>query len=191
MSEPSVRQMATPPAVSAPTPTPPGEMTHAEWWNSDAASVPAGDTAAPIATYTDAQAMASLVRAGRAVLVLTLVGLPVAWYFGGSRSALALLVGAAVSGSGLWEWRRLMAALTARMDAAETVQATTGASRPKTPSIAFAVLAFTVRLLVVLGILYGSLSYLHGSVAALAAGLAMGVLALTIEAVRLLRSGTI
>ncbi len=168
-------------------------QTHADWWNSDAPPTESellpGHPAPKL--YTDAQASASLARAGKLVLILTLCGLPLAWVFGGWRSALALLIGAAISGSGLWEWRRLMAALTARMDAAEVVQSQTGAERPKTPSIGFAIAGFTVRLLVVVAVLYGSLSYLHGSVAALAAGLAMGVVALTIEAVRLLQSGTI
>ncbi len=174
-----------------PEPTQPKEMTHAEWWDSGAPPPePIAGQPAP-SLYTDAQAAASLKRAGMLVLALTTVGLPFAWFFGGWRSALALLIGAAISGSGLWEWRRLMAALTARMDAAEVVQVQTGAPAVKRPSIGFAIAGFTVRLLVVLAVLYGSLTYLHGSVAALAAGLAMGVVALTIEAIRLLRSGTI
>ena len=40
-------------------------------------------------------------------------------------------------------------------------------------------------------VLYGSLKFLHGSVCALLAGLALGVAALTIESLRLLRSWTL
>jgi hypothetical protein len=59
------------------------------------------------------------------------------------------------------------------------------------PSIGFALVGFFLRLFAVVAVLYVSLKYLNGSVLALAAGLAMGVIALTIEGLRLLRSGTI
>ena len=61
----------------------------------------------------------------------------------------------------------------------------------KRPSIGFALTGFFLRLFAVLVILYGSLKYLHGSPIALVAGIAMGVVALTIEGLRLLRNGTI
>ena len=173
------------------TDKPAADLTHAEWLASGAPSTESTAEHPAPPPFTDAQAAASLHRVGKLVLLLTLAGLPFAWYFGGWRAALALLIGAAISGSGLWEWRRLMAALTARMDAAEAVQLQTGADRPKTPSIGFAITGFVMRLLLVVAVLYASLTYLHGSVAALAVGLAMSVVALTIEAVRLLQSGTI
>ena len=84
-----------------------------------------------------------------------------------------------------------MAALMARMDAQELVQPAAAANPSGAPSIGFAVAGFAARLLVVMAVLYASLRYLHGSVPALAAGLAMGVVALTAEGIRLLRSGTI
>jgi hypothetical protein len=167
--------------------------THAEWWASGTApdvQTPAGPDSVG-SPYTDAQAAASLRRAGVLVVVLTCVALPVAWLYAGWRGAAALAVGAAISGSGLWEWRRLMAALTAKMDAQEAVQPSSANGTLKAPSIGFAIAGFVVRLLVVVAVLYASLKYLHGSVPALAAGLAMGVVALTVEAIRLLRSGTI
>lgn len=145
----------------------------------------------PKSVYTAAHATGSLHKAAVLVLVLTATGMPVVWFAGGWQSALLLLVGAAISASGLWEWNRLMAALMARMDAQDAMQAQTGAEKAKAPSVAFAVAGFVVRLLVVFVVLYASLKYLHGSVLALAAGLAMGVFALTVEGVRLLRDGTI
>ncbi len=170
-------------------------QTHAEWWASGAApetSSPEEEVdVAALPTYTDAHAAASLRGAGRIVVVLTCIGVPVAWLYAGWRGAAALAVGAAISGSGLWEWRRLMAALTAKMDALEAVHLSSTSGVSQTPSIGFAIAGFMLRLLVVVAILYASLTYLHGSVPVLAAGLAMGVVALTVEAVRLLRSGTI
>ena len=180
----------------APEPNVPAEpQTHAEWWASgaapDTASVETATASAALSSYTDAQAAASLRRAGMFVIVLACIGVPLAWVYTGWRGAAALAVGALISGSGLWEWRRLMAALTAKMDAQEAVHSSAVASPAMAPSIGFAIAGFAVRLLVVVAVLYASLRYLHGSVPALAAGLAMGVLALTVEAIRLLRSGTI
>lgn len=136
--------------------------------------------------FTDADAGAVIVRSVRTVAVLALIGIPFATWKGGWRSALLLLIGAAVSASGLWEWRRLMTALMIRMEPAEG-EHIVGARRP---SIGFALFNFFLRLFGVVAILYVSLRYLNGSALALVAGLAMGVFALTVEGLRLLRSGT-
>ena len=52
-------------------------------------------------------------------------------------------------------------------------------------------LGFFLRLGVAVAVLYVSLKYLDGSVYALAAGLGMGVFALTIEALRLVKAWTV
>ncbi len=145
----------------------------------------------PPSPYTQAQAANSLQRAAWIVLGFAALGAPAAWFLRGWQSAGLLLVGAAISASGLYEWRRLMAALLRRMAAQDAVQAGVPLEDRRAPSIGFAVAGFIVRLAVVVAVLYGSLRYLHGSVLALAAGLAMSVLALLIEGLRLLRSGTI
>ncbi|MBE7180550.1 MAG: hypothetical protein INR71_04935 [Terriglobus roseus] len=145
----------------------------------------------PPSPYTQEQAAASLQRAVWLVVGFAVVGAPVAWFLRGRQSAALLLVGAAISASGLREWRRLMAALLHRMDAQDAVQAGTSLGDRVAPSIGFAIAGFMVRLGVVIAVLYVSLKYLHGSVLALAAGLAMGVIALLVEGLRLLRSGTI
>ncbi len=137
--------------------------------------------------FSDADASAAIARAVRTVLMLAAIGVVAAWLKGGWKSAALLLVGAAISASGLWEWRRLMAALMARMEPAEG-EHIVGARRP---SIGFALVGFFLRLFVVVAVLYVSLRYLNGSVLALAAGLAMGVIALTIEGLRMLQKGTI
>jgi hypothetical protein len=91
-----------------------------------------------------------------------------------------LLVGAAISGSGLFEWLRLMSAVMARMDGGET-------ARP----MAMVLVGFFLRLGVALVLLYVSLKYLNGSVYALAAGLALGVFTLAVEGLRLMKAWTV
>ena len=145
----------------------------------------------PASPYTQEQAAQSLKRAVWFVLVFAVVGAPVAWLMRGWQSAALLLVGAAISASGLHEWRRLMGALLHRMDAQDAVQAGLPLDERNAPSIGFAIAGFVVRFGVVIAVLYVSLKYLHGSVIALAAGLAMSVVALLFEGLRLLRSGTI
>lgn len=137
--------------------------------------------------FSDADAAGVIQRAVRLVLAMAALGLVVAWWKDGWRSATLLLVGAAISASGLWEWKRLMAALMIRMEPAAG-EYIVGARRP---SIGFALVGFFLRLFVVLLVLYGSLKYLNGSVWGLAAGLMMGVVALTFEGLRLLRNGTL
>jgi len=134
-------------------------------------------------SYTDQDFDRTIGRALWVVLVLTLVAMPIFWWKAGWASALLVLVGAAISASGLWEWRRLMSAIAVRMDA-EKAEGTS-------PSMAPILVMFFVRLGLSLGLLYGSLRFLEGSVFALAAGLAMGVFALVFEGIRLIRSGTI
>jgi hypothetical protein len=140
-----------------------------------------------LANFTDADARAVITRAVKIVVILGIFGALITLAKAGWRSALLLLIGAGISASGLWEWRRLMAALTARMEPLEG-EHIVGARRP---SIGFALAGFFLRLFAVVAVLYVSLRYLNGSALALAAGLAMGVFALTIEGLRLLRSGTI
>lgn len=137
--------------------------------------------------FTDADAAGVIERAVRLVAAMAVAGVLICAWKLGWRSALLLLVGAIISATGLWEWRRLMTALMVRMEPAEG-EMIVGARRP---SIGFALAGFFLRLFVVVSVLYVSLEYLNGSVLALAAGLAMGVVALTVEGLRLLRNGTI
>jgi hypothetical protein len=79
----------------------------------------------------------------------------------------------------LWEWLRLMKAINERMDAGK-------AARP----MGMILFGFFARLALTVAVLYGSLKYLHGTVFALAAGIGLGLLSLTIEALRLLKRWT-
>jgi hypothetical protein len=130
--------------------------------------------------FTDADVRATLVRTLRLLAVLTVVGMLVVGWKMGWRSAVFLLVGAGISGSGLWEWMRLMSAVMARMDAG-------GKAKP----MGMVLTGFFLRLGLAVAVLYVSLKYLNGSVIALAVGLGLGIASLTFEAIRMARAWTV
>ena len=130
--------------------------------------------------FTDADVRATLVRTLRLLAVLTVIGMALVGWKLGWRSAVLLLVGAAISGSGLWEWMRLMSAVMARMDAGR-----------KASPMGLVLTGFFVRLGLSLVVLYVSLKYLNGSVIALAVGLGLGIASLTFEAIKMARAWTV
>ena len=132
-----------------------------------------------LAAFSDEDVRQTMLRALRLLAIITVIALPLAWWKLGWQSAALLLVGAGISASGLWEWMRLMAVVMSRMDAGAQ-------ARP----MGTVLVGFFVRLGVALVVLYASLKYLDGSVYALAAGLALGMVALTIEALRLVKAWT-
>ncbi len=130
--------------------------------------------------FTDADVRSMLVRtlrllSGLAVLGSALVGWKLGW-----KSSLFLLVGAAISGSGLWEWMRLIRAVMERMEEGRT---------PK--PMGMVLTGFFLRLAAAIAVLYISVKYLNGSVVALAAGLGLGIASLTFEAIRMARAWTV
>ena len=133
-----------------------------------------------IDSFTDADFRRTMLSALRLLAVITLLGAPLVWWKLGWQSAALLMVGAAISGSGLWEWLRLMTAVMVRMDGG-------GKARP----IGMVLFGFFLRLGLTVVLLYVSLKVLNGSVYALAAGLALGVFALTIEGLRLMKAWTV
>jgi hypothetical protein len=136
-----------------------------------------------IDTYSDEDAKRTIWNAMRLVAVAVALGVPLLWWKLSWQSAALFAVGAGISGSGLYEWRRLMAALMERMDAGGEEPA------PVRP-MAGVLIGFFLRLGVAVVLLYGSLKLLDGSVYALVAGLALGVAALSIEGLRLIKSWT-
>jgi hypothetical protein len=130
----------------------------------------------PIFDFSDADLKAALRRALKITAILGVALAVVLTFVYGWQTGLLLLAGAIISATGLWEWQRLVAFINARLDN----QKTTGAGRVLS--------TFFLRLLLAGGILYVSLKCLHGSVYALVAGLALGIFALTVEAVRMIRS---
>jgi len=131
-------------------------------------------------SFTDADFRSTILRAIRMMAVIAVVGALLLWWKMGWQSAALLVVGAAISGSGLWEWLRLMTAVMARMDGG-------GTARP----MGMVLTGFFLRLGLTIVLLYVSLKILDGSVYALAVGLALGVFSLTIEGLRLMKAWTV
>ncbi len=67
-------------------------------------------------SFTDADFRRTMWSALRLLAVITVVAAPLIWWKMGWQSAVLLLVGALISGSGLYEWLRLMTAVMVRMD---------------------------------------------------------------------------
>ncbi|QHN05412.1 hypothetical protein FTO74_08035 [Granulicella sp. WH15] len=126
-----------------------------------------------MADFTDADFKRTMLSAIRLEAVLCLMATPLVWWRFGWASAVLLLVGALISGSGLWEWLRLMTVVMARMDAGSEAK-----------PMGLVLVGFFLRLGLTLVVLYVSLKALHGSVFALAAGLGLGVFCLTAEVLR-------
>jgi hypothetical protein len=131
-------------------------------------------------TLTDADFKRTIWKALRLMVVVTVVAAPLVWWKMGWQSALLLVVGALISGSGLFEWLRVMTAVMVRMDGGEK-------ARP----MGLVLAGFFLRLGLTVAVLYVSLKVLNGSVYALAAGLALGVFALSIEGLRLMKAWTV
>ena len=133
-----------------------------------------------MASFSDEDFRQTILRALRLLAVVTVVVAPILWWKLGWQSAVLLLVGAAISGSGLFEWLRLMTAVMVRMD---------GGAKAK--PMGMVLLGFFLRLGLTIVLLYVSLKVLNGSVYALAGGLALGVFALSVEGLRLMKAWTV
>jgi len=134
----------------------------------------------PLDQFSDADFKRTILGALRLLAILTVIAAPLLWWKLGWQSAALLLVGAAISGSGLWEWLRLMTAVMVRMDAGAHAKPLGGV-----------LVGFFLRLALTVVLLYVSLKVLNGSVYALAAGLGLGVFCLTVEGLRLMKAWTV
>jgi hypothetical protein len=121
-------------------------------------------------------------RALRSVLVAIAVGIPILWFAWGWRSAVLYLVGGAIAATGILEWRQLMSAVLVRLD---TGADTGGNSTPR--PLGPVLFWFFIRLVAAAGVLYVSLRSLDGKVSALLLGIALALIALFVEAIRLFR----
>lgn len=130
--------------------------------------------------FTDADFRRTIVGAIRMLAIVTAVGCVLLWLKLGWQSAALLLVGSAISGSGLWEWLRLMTAVMGQMDGGE-----------KAKPMGRVLFGFFLRLGLTVVLLYVSLKVLNGSVYALAAGLGLGVFCLSVEGIRLMKAWTV
>jgi hypothetical protein len=131
-------------------------------------------------SFTDDDFRRTVIRALRLLAVVASAGALVLWWKLGWQTAVLLLVGAGISGAGLFDWLRLMTAVMQRMD---------GGEKPK--PLGAVLTAFFLRLGLTLVLLYVSLKLLNGSVFALAGGLALGVFALAVEGLRLIKVWTV
>jgi hypothetical protein len=130
----------------------------------------------PLVAFTDADLSALLFRAVRDVGALALVGVAAIWIASGWQSAALFLVGAGISAGGIYESRRLIRVVNAKLDNQRSPRST-----------GFVVAMFFLRLFLAGAILYTCLRYLHGAAYAIVAGLALAILALSAEAVLLVR----
>ena len=138
--------------------------------------------------FTDADFRRTILGAIRLLAIVTVVAATTLWLKMGWQSASLLVVGSLISGSGLWEWLRLMTAVMAQMDAQPDAKPEGGAKVRPMGRVLF---GFFLRLGLTLVVLYVSLKFLHGSVFALAAGLGLGVFCLSIEGIRLMKAWTV
>lgn len=130
----------------------------------------------PFGDMTDADLEVLLKRALRITLILGLLASLVLWVGSGWRNAAMLATGAAISGASILEWRRLVRFINAKLDKKQV---------PRGAIVA--VVFFMLRLFVFAGAIYVSLKCFRGSSIALLCGLALAVLAIVWEALRLLR----
>lgn len=129
---------------------------------------------------TDADFRRTMLASLRLLAVLAVIATALFWWKAGWQSAMLLVIGALISAASLWEWLRLMTAVMDRMDAG-------GNARP----MGMVLTGFFLRLGLTVVVLYVSLKYLNGTVFALAAGLGLGVISLTIEGLRLMKRWTV
>ncbi len=127
--------------------------------------------------YSDADLKASMRRAIRLTAVLAVAGSIGLFFLAGWQTAALFIAGALVSATGLYEWQQLIAVINAKLDNQKSPRAT-----------GFTLMMFFLRLGIAALIIYASLRCFNGSLYALIGGLGLAILALTIEAVRLLRS---
>jgi hypothetical protein len=130
----------------------------------------------PIIALTDEQLASRLRAAIRNTLLLGVIPAAIVWISSGWRNAVMLLVGALISAASIYEWKRLILLMNARLD---------GQKAPR--GAAAIALFFVLRLTVYAVVIYGSLKCFQGSVVALLCGLSLAVLAMGWEVVRLLR----
>jgi hypothetical protein len=130
----------------------------------------------PLVALTDDGLQALLKRAIRITLIVGVLASLVLWKSSGWRDAAMFAAGAAISAASIYEWRRLIRFINAKMD---RQQAPRGA--------AVSAVLFVLRLGLFGAAIYGSLKCFQGSVVALLCGLGLAVMSVGWEVIRLLR----
>lgn len=106
---------------------------------------------------------------------ISLAATPVLLVWRGWQTWLMFVIGAAISSTGIFEWMQLLSVIMSRM----------GEGRKPSP-MGRVMVMFVLRLAVAAVLLYAGINSLHGSIYALLAGLAVSLLALSIESIRLM-----
>jgi hypothetical protein len=127
--------------------------------------------------FTDADLQAALSRALRSCAAMAVILFGVFAFVDGWRVGVVSLGGSLVSLTGIYEWQQLIQFVNARLD-----------NRKPPRSTARVAIMFFLRLSFAALIVYVSLKCSRGTPYAVIAGLGLAVVALTIEAVRLIRS---
>ena len=126
---------------------------------------------------TDEDLFTVLRRSQHTIVILGVIVALIFWLAAGWQSGVLALAGAAISWTGILEWRSLTVAVFSRLDKQQQ-------PRPASRTV----IMFFVRLAAVGAILYVSLRFLNGTVYALIAGIGLAVVALSFHALRLLRT---
>ena len=124
---------------------------------------------------TDADLEGLLHRAIRNTLIFGIIASLIIWKATNWRDAAMMAAGTSISAASIFEWRRLARLIAAKLEKKQMPRGS-----------AFAVVFFIVRLMVFAGVIYVSLKCFRGSVVALLCGLALAVLTIVWEALRLL-----
>jgi len=127
--------------------------------------------------FSDADLKATLQRALKLTAAMAVFGFGVLSFLFGWKVGIQLLAGAAVSGTGLYEWQQLIELMNAKLDNKKS-------SRPT----AWVVGMFFIRLAFAAGVIYVTLKCFRGPYYALLAGLGLVALALLVEVGRQSRS---
>jgi hypothetical protein len=130
----------------------------------------------PIVNLSDESLEVMLKSALRNILILGALASVVVFIGSGWRNGAMLVTGTLISAASVLEWRHLIRVVNARLNEQRT---------PANTNIV--VLFLVLRLAVFAGAIYVSLKCFHGSVVALLSGLALAVLAVGWEVMRLLR----
>jgi hypothetical protein len=120
---------------------------------------------------------ALLRRAIHKTLIIGILASLVLWVASGWRNAAMMASGTAISAASLYEWRRLVRFINAKLDRKQT-----------SGSAAVSAVFFVLRLTLFGGVIYVSLRCFRGSAIALLCGLGLAVLSLVWEALGLLRN---
>ena len=127
--------------------------------------------------FSDADLKATLQRALKMTAAMAVFGFGVLNFLFGWKVGVQLLAGAAVSGTGLYEWQQLIELMNAKLD------------NQKSPrSTAWVVGMFFIRLVFAAAVIYVTLKCFRGPYYALLAGLGLVAVALLVEVARQSRS---